>query len=135
MSFRKAGRPKSFRNDQNGSMTLEAVLWMPVFLAFFAILADVALMFHSQAVAQRIIQDAHRNASSGWFRTEAAVEADILAKLQGVSPNARVETEYGSDFVRSTVELPASDLVAVGLFTAFVNLDIPATAYHRLEIW
>lgn len=116
-------------------MTMEAVLWMPVFLAFFAILADVALMFHGQAMAQRVVQDANRNASNGWFRDQAAVEADILAKLQVVSPNASVVTDYGADYVRSTVELPASDLVAVGLFTAFVNLDVPASAYHRLEIW
>lgn len=116
-------------------MTLEAVLWVPAFLAFFAISADVALMFHGQAVAQRIIQDANRNASNGFFLTQQRVEADILARVQTFSPNARVMTDYGSDYVRTTVEMPASDLVATGLFTAFVSLDVPASAYHRLEIW
>ena len=116
-------------------MTLEAVLWVPAFLAFFAILADVALMFHGQALAQRVIQDANRNASSGYLLTRQDVENDILVRVRDFSPNARVVTDYGTDYVRSTVELPASDLVAVGLFTAFLNLDVPASAYHRLEIW
>lgn len=137
MSFGKAtaSAAKTFRTRQDGSMTLEAVLWVPAFLAFFAISADVALMFHGQAMAQRVVQDANRNASSGYFRTRQAVEDDILARVQSFSPNARVVTDYASDYVRSTVELPASDLVATGLFTAFVNLDVPASAYHRLEIW
>ena len=116
-------------------MTLEAVLWVPAFLAFFAILADVAFMFNGQAMAQRVIQDANRNASSGYLRTRQAVENDILMRVRDFSPNAQVVTDYGPDYVRSTVQLPASDLVPVGLFTAFVNLDIPASAYHRLEIW
>ena len=116
-------------------MTLEAVLWVPLFLAFFTILADVALMFHGQAMAQRIIQDANRNASSGLLRSRAVVEADILARVSTFSPNARVLTDYGTDYVRSTVEMPASDLVAVGLFTAFARLDVPASAYHRLEVY
>jgi Flp pilus assembly protein TadG len=124
-----------FRRRQHGSMTLEAVLWVPLFLAFFTILADVALMFHGQAMAQRIIQDANRNASSGLLKNRQLVEADILARVRTFSPNARVQTDYGTDYVRSTVAMPARDLVAVGLFTAFANLDIPASAYHRLEIY
>lgn len=116
-------------------MTLEAVLWMPLFLAFFVILADVALMFHGQARAQRIIHDANRNASTYYYDTRAEVENDILSRVRTFSPNARVTTDYNTAYVRSVVQMPASDLVAVGLFTAFLNLDVPASAYHLLEVY
>lgn len=125
---------KRFSQREDGSMTAEAVLWLPVYLAFFAITADVALMFHGQAKATRIVQDANRHASSGYFLTKEEVEANVLARLQVFSPAAQVETTYGTTDVQTFVSLPASDLVAIGLLDSFSNLNVSASAYHRLEV-
>lgn len=123
-----------FSQNEEGTITVEAVLWLPVYLAFFAIAADVALMFHGQAKAMRIVQDANRHASSGYFLTKEEVEADVLGRLRAFSPAAQVKTTYGLLDVQTSVVLPASDLVAIGLFENFANLNVSASAYHRLEV-
>ena len=137
MSTWAALRPRTalrrFRNE-SGAITVEAVLWVPFFVFFFVIIADVSLMFHGQSKAMRIVQDANRHASSGYFMTKDEVEANILAAVQVFAPNATVETTYGLLDVATTVVIPASDLQAVGLIAKFAGLNITITSNHLLEI-
>ena len=107
---------------------------MPFFVFFFVIIADVSLMFHGQSKAMRIVQDANRHASSGYFMTKDEVEANILAAVQVFAPNATVETTYGLLDVATTVVIPASDLQAVGLIAKFAGLNITIKSNHLLEI-
>ena len=34
-----------FRREEGGSATIEAVLWLPFFVIFFVMIADVSLVF------------------------------------------------------------------------------------------
>ena len=122
-----------FRDD-SGAITVEAVLWVPFFVFFFIIIADVSLMFHGQSKAIRIVQDGNRHASSGYFMTKAEVEENILTAIQLFAPNATVDTTYGALDVATTVVIPASDLQAVGLIAKFAGLNITITSNHLLEI-
>lgn len=67
--------------DGSGAATVEAVLWMPVFIALFALLADTALLFGARAQTQRVAQDANRALSVGRFMSTADTGDLVRARL------------------------------------------------------
>lgn len=124
---------KRFAKDSHGAVTVEAVVWLPIYLLFFGLIADVSLMFHGQARAQRIAYDGNRLASMGLLDTENAVESAVLARVESFSPGATVSTTFGASTVATTLTMPASDLTVIGTFTTFMNLDITVSSIHLRE--
>ena len=115
-------------------------LWLPVYLVFFALIADVSLMLHAQSKATRIAQDANRHASTGYIvglndtERETNLEAMIAASMANISPNATIDSTYGAVSVATTIEMPVSDLEVVGLFARFSDITITVSTIHLLEI-
>lgn len=136
MCIRKLGnhvkRGRFFRDD-NGAVTVESVLWVPVFLLFFALIADVSLIFHGQAKALRIAYDGNRQASLGEFATAAETQAAILARIQEFAPNATVSTTFGTEDIETRVVLPTNDMVAIGTVTRILNIDLKFQSVHMRD--
>ena len=128
---RRAGFRRFFE-AHDGSVTVESVVWIPIYLLFIALIVDVSLMFHGQAKAMRIAYDGNRAASFGLLETPGQVETAVLARVRAISPSATVTTAMNSNTVSTTVTLPASDLVALG-FTKFLNIDLTVSSVHLLE--
>ncbi len=136
MCIRKLGkhvkRGQFFRDD-DGAITVESVLWVPVFLLFFALIADVSLIFHGQAKALRIAYDGNRQASLGELATASDTQAAILARIQEFAPNATVNTTFGTEDIETRVVLPTNDMVAVGTITRIMNIDIKIQSSHMRD--
>ena len=122
-----------FRKREDGSATIESVLWLPVFIAFLVLVADASFMFFGQNQAYRIIQDANRSLSVGRLRTEEEVVDRIEAQLANLAPNAIVSAAIDSGTITSVATIPASDLTATRFFTAFIDLDLTVGARHYVE--
>jgi len=125
-------RMRFFRSE-SGSATVEAVLWLPVFFAFIIVIADASLIFFGQNQAHRLVQDANRQLSIGRLQDADEVEAYLTASLATLAPNATVASEIDIGVISSTVSIPASDLVAVGLITALSDATIYVAASHYVE--
>jgi Flp pilus assembly protein TadG len=123
-----------FARCQSGALTVEAVLWVPVYLFLFVFIADVSLIFHGQAKATRIAYDGNRIASVGAFETETETSAAIRGRIHVFSPQATVNTTFGSDNVTTTVVMPAADLAAIGLISRIVDLDVTVLSVHMRDI-
>lgn len=123
----------SFQCDERGVISVESVLWVPIFLVFFALIADVSLMFHGQAKGMRIVQDANRLASTGILVDAEAVEAQVLDRLHEFSTNAGVESVFDAETVLTTVRIPAGDLVAIGIIGKLAQFDIEVSSLHLIE--
>ena len=48
---------KAFRRETDGNATIEAVLWLPLFVVFLVMIADVSFVFHRQSQIMNIVQD------------------------------------------------------------------------------
>jgi len=130
--------PLRFLRREDGTATVEAVLWFPIFIAVFGLMVDAAMIFHGQSKVLRVVQDANRNLSIGRLDTDAEVEAYINAQLAlvGVTPT---RTEASSDMtagiVSTLVVVPATEFQLLGYFSALTNLEVPVTAQHMREDW
>lgn len=132
MFFRMPPIKKFWRNE-DGSATIEAVLWLPLFVVFFVMVADVSFVFHRQAQMLRVVQDANRAFSVGRLSDEDATESFITTALLEVSDSAVATTSIGSGIITSTLRVPVGDLVAVGFFAFLSGYDIEVESQHFLE--
>ncbi|PQO23947.1 hypothetical protein C2I36_04935 [Rhodobacteraceae bacterium WD3A24] len=114
-------------------MSVEAVLWLPVFIAFFALLADATLILSGRNQALRLIQDANRGLSVGYFQSESEAEAFIRGRLDSLSPNATIDSVVNNRIITTNVVMPSSDLIATGLLDAFATIDVRVGAQHYAE--
>ena len=125
---------RRFGGDEDGSITAESVLWIPVYMVFFALIVDVSLVLHGQAKATRVAQDANRLASTEFYIDEADLEAMVKRGIDHFAPNAKVTSDIGNAAVTTLIELPVSDLEAVGLFGRFSGITVTVSTIHLLEI-
>ena len=125
----------SFLKKSDGAITVEGVLWVPIYAVFMALIVDTSLMFNGKSQAQRTLQDLNRLASSGYYQSEAEIEARALTLLQHISTNvtvdATIDTTTGT--VSAIATMPASDLVALGVMSTFTDIQITVGARHLIE--
>lgn len=128
-------RVTAFLRADAGAITVEGVLWLPIYGFFFALIADTSLMMNGQAQAQRVIQDINRLASTGFYVNEEEVEARGEAVLAHLSANADVTAtiDTANGTISTIATLPAADLMAIGLISKFTSLTVTVSAQHVIE--
>ncbi|MBV1902844.1 MAG: pilus assembly protein [Marinosulfonomonas sp.] len=126
-------RFKTFSKENQGSATIESVLWLPMFLAAFALMTDVAMIFNGHSRVLRVVQDANRNLSIGRLDTEDETEEYIVAALSTLAPNLTADTSIVAGVATSTAVVPASDLQILGMFSAISTMNISVTSQHLIE--
>jgi Flp pilus assembly protein TadG len=124
---------RRFAKNEDGSATIEAVLWLPMFFAFFALLVDVSLIFHGQSQVLRITQDANRSLSLGRIDSATDTELFIESRLADYTPNAQAVTTVDNGLITTSVAVPISDLEILGLFGALSNATLTIWAEHLVE--
>lgn len=125
---------RTFRRREDGSGSIETVLWVPVFVLIIGLVADISLIFGRQAEALRVVQDANRALSLGRLGDEAATMAYVLEAISEISPNATVLTEVNDGVIVTRLFMPASDLSATGVFATFNSVDVTITAQFLSEV-
>lgn len=133
MDFSFRAMRRRFVKSEDGSFTIEAVLWMPVFVVLLCIIADASMIFGRKAEVLRIIQDANRSMSIGKFRDVQTAMDYISVRIDGISPNALVETTVTAGVVRTVVKMPASDLTSDVPIGILDSLTVQVAAEHLLE--
>lgn len=122
-----------FGRRENGAVTVEAVLWLPVFFACFGLMVDAAMIFNGQSRVLRIIQDANRNRSVGRLEDAEETRAYIVTRLNDFTSGAVVNVTEPAGVSHATVEVAASDLDMFGTFTALRNLTVKVTSEQFIE--
>ena len=117
-----------FQKDEDGAVTVAAVLWVPFFVFVLVMVFDIAMIFYGQARAHEIAEDVNRSLSVGHiasFDEAEKLARDSIAKL---SPNATALTTSEDYMIRTVVRMPSSDLVGVGVFASLTDFEITAVA-------
>ena len=119
--------------SESGAVTVETPLWLAFFVVVLTMIADVALIFHGQARALEVAQDANRAYTVGRIASDADTEKYVLNRLGVISPNAKADTKVSGRLITTVVTLPAADLAAVGFFGGLVSFDMSVTSQQVME--
>lgn len=139
---RNRGRWRLMRawvRDEKGSATIEAALWIPFFILLLALIADASFLFNRQAQMLRSVQDVNRAFSTGQIGSTAQVEAILAAQFAGTSQGVRVQSTLDSGtvpggIIRTSLSIPARDLVSIGIISGLTNLNITVVSAHYREL-
>lgn len=125
----------TYLSDETGAATIEAVLWLPFFIIIFGLITDASLLFNTQSMLTRVVQDANRNYSIGLLKSEAETEDYILARVGAAKgdPDTSVVTTYAYGVIRTKLVVPAGAYMAIGLFDALTNLRLTVTSEQVME--
>ncbi len=124
-----------FLRRQDGTATVETVLWFPFFIAVFGLMFDTTMVFHTQAKIMRAIQDGNRNYSVGRIASRSDTEDFIENKLAGINVTAHAATTVTAGVVTTVVTVKAPELDLLGFFTAIRNVEFKVSAEHMVENW
>ncbi|WP_347310656.1 TadE/TadG family type IV pilus assembly protein [Defluviimonas sp. SAOS-178_SWC] len=127
------GRLFRFGRAEDGAATVEAVLWLPMYVMLIALLADVSMMFHGQSRLLRIAQDANRNMSIGRLTSTTETENFVLARANELSPHSLAATSLTAGMITTTVSVPLVDLDLFGVAGIFSGARMTVRAEHLME--
>lgn len=129
---------KKFKKSEDGSFTIEMVIWMPIFVIILAIIMNVSMIFFHESQMLRITQDAVRAFSLGRV-TEAEAEQIIADQLAYLDTNMSIDIALLGDASRPVVAqaLVVTDAGALMPFQllswAFEDVDIGVTTQYLIE--
>ncbi|TMM55103.1 TadE/TadG family type IV pilus assembly protein [Sulfitobacter sabulilitoris] len=127
-------RMARFWRCEDGSYSIEAVIWMPIFALILAVITNVSIVFASESHMLRVVQDANRAFSLGRHDTTTETEDYIRANLAYLKAQLTVTSVLQGGTILSNVSIAASDLMPLSFFTsAFEGVDVNVTAQHIIE--
>lgn len=124
---------RRFRTDEAGGATVEAVLWLPTFIFFFIMIADVSFVFHRQSQVLTVLQDGNRALSVGRLSSTEEVVDFVTERLANLTDNAIVDSFITGGVVTTNVLVPINDLVAVGSFEFLSNYNVGVASQQFIE--
>ena len=138
LSRLRAAGEKYLLHDEDGNATIEAVLWLPIFVLFFALIVDASLMFNAQANLTRVVQDANRLCSVKQLNSVTAMQ-DYIAKRLGSRVANATRTEINTDcgtktLVSTEVKVDAGLYMAVGAFDALDHIQLVVRGQQMREL-
>ncbi|WP_298905579.1 TadE/TadG family type IV pilus assembly protein [uncultured Aliiroseovarius sp.] len=128
--------------NEDGSATVETVLWLPVLFMIFVLIVNASFVFYKQSIAMRVVQDANRALSVGRIgggldkaAAEAATQTYIKNRISGFASNGTVKTTIDSStgVITTTATIPVSDLVFNGRINLLEGFSISASSQHFVE--
>jgi len=133
LTRRVRGRSQGFGLSEDGSSTVETVLWLPVIFGFLVMIADVSMIFNGQARMLRIVQDANRSLSIGRLGSEDEAMQQIRTKVAHLTDDPYVSTTIDQGIIRTTLSVPASSLDVVGWYAQLAGATVTVTSEHFVE--
>ena len=123
-----------FRHSENGTFTVEAVIWFPIFFILLAIIMNITMVFYTESQIMRVVQDANRAVSLNLLETETDAETFIQEQLAYLDAPLTVDTTITSTLVTTVLTTPATELMPFNFMTsAFSGINVGARAQHIIE--
>jgi Flp pilus assembly protein TadG len=125
------GSVKSFLHGSSAGVTVEFVLWVPVFMTGLAIVVDSTLMFVEQAHMIRVASETSRLLAVGGI---TAADAEAYAQLRAFDDHVYsvLVTTDGTD-VTTLISVPFADVGVTGVMNLAPGSTISVQVTQRLE--
>jgi Flp pilus assembly protein TadG len=132
---------RRFFRDENGSYTLEFVIWMPMFAILLAIVMNLSMVFYYESQMLRVTQDATRAYSLGRFiesaengTAEAQAAQYIQANLNFIGAPLDVQVSTVGSVAQAIVTANAAEMMPFSLMSApFQLVEVGIMSQYIIE--
>lgn len=123
---------RTFARDTRGSVTVEFVMWVPVFCGLLMLFADTSLTYMNQSNFWNVSRETARMVARHGFDTEAAESfAETHASFGRYRPEAKVTIDGST--VTVTITADARSITLFGILNFAENQTIEASVTDVLE--
>jgi Flp pilus assembly protein TadG len=123
---------RGFVRKDDGAATVEAVIWLPLFVFLVAFATDVSMIFHAHSRVLRVTQDVNRAISVGRIESTDDAEDAVVAMLPNYdSVTASIDVSNG--IITANVSVPVSSVVAIGMVSSLMGHTINVRTQQYLE--
>jgi Flp pilus assembly pilin Flp len=125
-------RVEEFKKDEDGAATIEAVLWLPIFIVLIGAAVDITMIFHAHSRVLRVVQDVNRAMSVGRITDEATAQ-DTMVNMLPSYPDVSAFVNVSDGIITSQVSVPVSSVLAIGMVASLMDNDIIIRTQQFLE--
>ncbi|MEQ6248506.1 TadE family protein [Sulfitobacter sp. HNIBRBA3233] len=118
---RITSKVREFRGNEDGSQTVEAVIWFPIYMVVFAIILNLSMMFFTKSQMLRVAQDGNRAYSLGRMDATTDVENYIKAQFAYTRAALSVNSAIRDGFIVTEVTAPAIHLMPMSLMRGYFD--------------
>ena len=123
-----------FAKGEHGTTTIEFVLWVPLFLSFMLLVADVGMAFMRQANVLDVSREAARIVARHGLDAPAAIRlAADRARIGEHAPEVTVDIDAKAQFVTVTIFVQIQDLAPFGILQSLHSDRVAIQAVHAIE--
>ena len=123
---------RTFKGDENGGVTIEFVLWLPLLMSLFLIATDATVAFMRQSQMWQVSRDTARIVSR-YGMTESAAETYALQNAAFGSTTPAVDVERSGTEVIVAITTPADALTIFGTLNFALGERITTRVVHAME--
>lgn len=124
---------RKFWKDDQGNATIEAIIWIPIFVTILAIMVNFSLILFTQTQMLKVTQNANRSYSTGSLMTIAALESYVTTELAHISDMSVNVAESGG-IITTTVSAPFTSLAPLKIpGVSLVGRDVVVASQHYVE--
>jgi hypothetical protein len=116
---KKGGFLKRFLRSEDGSYTIESVIWLPIYVFILAIMMNVSMVFFTESQLLRVVQDSNRSFSVGRITTLSAVEQYVIDRIAYLGANPVVNSQLVDGIIYTDLSIPAVDLMPFSMLHKF----------------
>lgn len=128
------GNLSKFIEDEGGSTTAEFVLWVPVFMLFLILTADVSMaLFRYSNIYYVSRHTARQVAIQQWSISEAITKATARTTFSGVEPNISIRPSDDFRSVIVAIEVPVNTIGVYPAMTISKDTKLVAIATENFE--
>lgn len=127
-------RPKlgCFRRNENGGVTIEFVLWLPLLVSLFLIATDATVAFMRQSQMWQVSRDTARIVSR-YGMTETAAETYAIRNAGFGATVPAVDVQTNGMEVTVEIVTPASAMTVFGTLNFAMGTNITTRVVHAME--
>lgn len=128
------GGAGDFMQSEEGSYTIESVIWLPIYVFVLALMMNVSMVFFNESQILRVVQDSNRSFSVGRITTLEAVEQYVVDRIAYLDVTATVNSQLVDGIIYTNLSIPATDLMPFAmLHKFFASTNIVVSAQQIVE--
>jgi len=106
----------TFLGDEKGAVTIEFVLWVPIFVGLFVLVTDASIIYLTHSEMWSVARDTTRRMTTGEFTTDAEARNYAAAHLFLGSRTYVIDPELASSDLNITIAIGLDDAAIFGFF-------------------
>ena len=119
---------RRFRKSEDGSSSVEFLIWVPVMVFFLTMTTDATLLMHEQQNLYNAARDASRQVALGQKNEEEA-EDELFARFN--IPTLIADVTIADGYVKTSITVPFDEITRISGF--FVNGNLGAEVSMWVE--